>query len=96
MPAIGDTIVFYYARSGANDPGFYGWALVERCEGDTLYFIPVAPTDHLKMDPWWDKEAIKLANEIRGGMKQATLFQVPDEKISKIRTGFRKWLHTKV
>jgi hypothetical protein len=95
VPATGDTIVFFYAPSGGSDPGIYGWAVVERCdtENSTLYFIPVTPTDHLKMDPWWDEKAKEVADEIRGGMKQATLFQVPDDKIAEIRAGVRKWLH---
>jgi hypothetical protein len=45
------------------------------------------------MDPWWDGKAKEVAEEIRGGMKRATLFQVPDGKIAEIRAGVRKWLH---
>jgi hypothetical protein len=95
-PAVGDTIVFFYAPSGGKDPGIYGWAVIERCDlkSGTLYFIPVSPTDHLKMDPWWDKQASKVADEIRGPMKQATLFQVPQAKVSVVRSGIRKWLQS--
>jgi hypothetical protein len=95
-PAVGDTIVFFYSRSGGTDPGIYGWAVIERCAPDsgTLYFIPVAPTDYLKMDPWWDNDAKKVTDDVRGAMKQATLFEVPAEKISVIRAGIRKWIHS--
>lgn len=95
-PAVGDTIVFFYAKSGGDDPGIYGWAIVERWDlgSNTLYFIPVAPTDRLKMHPWWDNEAKMVTDEVRGGMKQATLFLVPDDKISEIRSGIRTWLHS--
>jgi hypothetical protein len=92
-PATGDTIVFFYAPSGGADPGIYGQAVVELCDGKskTLYFIPVAPTDRLKMDPWWNDEVKKIVDEIRGGMKQATLFTVSAEQVRKIRLGIRNW-----
>lgn len=93
-PKTGDTLVFYYARSGGTDPGIYGWAVVERCDVDshTLYFIPVAPTDRLKMHPWWDHEMKALSDEVRGGMKQATLFEMSGEDRDRIRSGIRSWL----
>lgn len=93
-PEVGDVLVFFYAASAGTDPGIYAWAVVERCdiENATLYFIPTTPTNHLKMDPWWDDEAKKLTDEIRGPMKQATLFQVPEEIVPKLRHGIKKWL----
>src|SRR6267154_6392725 len=94
MPETGDTLVFFYAATAGNNPGVYGWAVLERgdSESDSLYFIPTSPTNHLKMDPWWDDEAKALTDEIRGPMKQATLFQVPDALILKVRAGIKKWL----
>lgn len=94
VPAIGDTIVFFYSPSGGDDPGIYGWAVLERCDvgSKTLYFIPVAPTNRLKMDPWWDETAQKIVNDIRGPMKQATLFQIENADALKIRVDIRKWL----
>jgi len=94
VPKIGDTIIFFYAPSGGDDPGVYGWAVLERCdvESKTLYFIPVAPTNRLKMDPWWDKKIQQLADHIRGTMKQATLFPITLEDAKKIRSGIRRWL----
>ncbi|EIP98086.1 hypothetical protein OpiT1DRAFT_02536 [Opitutaceae bacterium TAV1] len=67
LPETGDTIVFFYAPSGCDDPGFYGWAVLERChaESQTLYFLPAAPTNHLKMDPWWNDDAKRLVDAIR-------------------------------
>jgi len=93
-PEVGDTVVFFYAPASGNDPGIYGWAIVERCDAEskTLYFIPTAPTNHLKMHPWWDDDAKSVTDEIRGPMKQATLFQVRNEMISRIRSGIRNWL----
>lgn len=93
-PATGDTVVFFYSPSGGGDPGIYGWAVVERCdtESQTLYFIPTAPTNWLKMDPWWDAEAKRVCDAIRGAMKQATLFEVSDALVPRIRRGIRRWL----
>jgi hypothetical protein len=94
VPAIGDTIIFFYAPSGGDDPGIYGWAVLERCdtESKTLYFIPVAPTNSLKMDPWWDNQIQLIADHIRGTMKQATLFPIGFQDAKKIRSGIRRWL----
>jgi len=94
VPATGDTVIFFYSPSGGDDPGIYGWAVLERCdvESKTLYFIPVAPTNRLKMDPWWDEAALKIVNDIRGPMKQATLFQIDHADVLKLRAGIRGWL----
>ena len=62
---------------------------------DRLYFIPSAPTNHLKMDPWWDGdkgEVKKMTDEIRGGMPAATLFLIPEAEIRQNRDGIKRWL----
>ena len=67
-PQPGDSVVFFYAPTHGTDPGFYGWAAVLEWYEDSsspLYFRPTAPSDRLKMDPWWDDEAKELALEIR-------------------------------
>jgi hypothetical protein len=97
-PEPGDVVVFFYAPTGGTDPGVYGWAVVERCT-KKLYFIPTAPTNHLKMDPWWDDNVKHIVKEIRGPARVGTLFQV-DPKLQvtpnldrKIRHGIKKWLN---
>src|SRR5262249_50371889 len=78
-PQPGDTVVFFCSPTGGNDPGFYGWAVVldwHQPNDTPLYFRPVAPSDHLKMDPWWDHEAKALADEIRGKVKRRTLWLI--------------------
>ncbi len=77
-PEEGDIVVFFYAPSKSTDPGFYGWAVVLGWVDQVpeLHFRPVAPSDHLKMHPWWDGKdgwASQLADAIRGKMKQGTL-----------------------
>ncbi|MCC6579241.1 MAG: hypothetical protein IT440_02280 [Phycisphaeraceae bacterium] len=94
-PVQGDTVVFFYAPSGGSDPGFYGWAVVlEWCSGSPgeLYFRPTAPSDTLKMYPWWDNEAEKIANKIRGNMPQRTLWLIDEETVPQLRHGIATWL----
>lgn len=91
VPATGDTIVFFYAPSGCADPGFYGWAVLDRHhpKEPLLYFTPATPTNHLKMDPWWDEDAKQLVDAIRGKMTQATLFRIEDEHLQILRPALR-------
>ena len=93
QPQPGDTVVFFYARTGGADPGFYGWAVITEWlpEQDTLYFRPMAPSDQLKMHPWWDKEVIALAEDIRGKVKQGTLWRIPEELCDRLRRGLTQW-----
>ena len=90
----GDSVVFFYAPAGGTDPGFFGWAVVLHWYQDdrTLYFRPASPTNHLKMHPWWNDEARKVADEARGKVKQGTLWPVADELWKRIRTGITTWI----
>jgi len=92
MPEPGDTLIFFYAKTDCDEPGIYGWAVVDRAEENMLYFTPTAPTNHLKMDPWWDDNARQLTDDIRGGMPRATLFEVPDGMVVRVRHVIKKWL----
>ncbi len=94
-PQPGDTVVFFYSPTGGSDPGFYGWAVVlewYETSSTPLYFRPVAPSDYLKMHPWWDTSASKLANMIHGKVKQRTLWIVEGDLAKKIRRGIAEWL----
>ncbi len=90
----GDTIVFFYALTGGDDPGFYGWAVVLEWfeENHDLYFRAVAPSDHLKMHPWWDEQAREIADKIRGRMKQQTIWRVSDDHEDRLREGITSWV----
>lgn len=94
IPTAGDTVAFFYAPSSGLEPGFYGWAVVMEWLPDTseMTFRPAAPSDHLKMHPWWDDEAQKLADDIRGRVKQATLWYIEDQNTRQLRDGLRHWL----
>jgi hypothetical protein len=94
-PKAGDTVVFFYAPSGGRDAGFYGWAVVLEWFSESnapLYFRPVAPSDYLKMRPWWGDDASELADRIRGKVKQGTLWRIPESLAEKIRSGIANWV----
>src|SRR5882762_1577411 len=93
-PVRGDRIVFFYAPSGGDEPGFYGWAVVLEMHDDErgMYFRPVAPSDQLKMHPWWDAEAKALADKVRGKVKQGTLWPVSEDLAVAISVGITTWL----
>jgi len=94
-PKPGDRVVFFYAPSGGIEPGFYGWALVLDWHEDErgMYFRPVAPSDHLKMYPWWDPAAKDIADAVRGKVKQGTLWEVPEDLSAEISRGITAWLN---
>jgi hypothetical protein len=95
VPQAGDTVAFFFAHYGGSDPGFYGWAVVLDwyANSDTpLMFRPAAPSDHLKMHPWWNDEASQLADAIRGKMKQRTLWVVSDDLVDRLRQGVTAWM----
>ena len=93
-PESGDIVTFFYAKSAGLEPGFYGWAVVLEWYAETneMYFRTVAPSDWLKMDPWWDKEAAALADAIRGKVKQGTMWLLDHAQGSRLRQGVQKWL----
>lgn len=93
--AVGDTLIFFYAPTKCADPGFYGWAVLERHreEDCLLYFTPAAPTNRLKMDPCWNERGIKaLVDQIRGRMTQATLFLIGPDELRQLRAALRRHL----
>jgi hypothetical protein len=99
-PKPGDKVVFFYAPTNCEEPGFYGWAIITLWIDDQekkdrrCYFRPVVPSDHLKMRPWWDEEAKSIADVIRGPAKQGTLWPVSDTTLeNRIGSGISRWLN---
>lgn len=95
-PEPGDVVVFFNTAAGGKDAGFMGWAVILEWfeNGTEMYFRPVAPSDQLKMHPWSDQQAITIANEIRGKVKQGTLWYVEDELALRLRQGIFRWLYS--
>jgi hypothetical protein len=97
IPVPGDVLLFFYTM-GTKEPGVYGWGIIDRCEdfGDKkmLNFTPTAPTNHLKVDPWWDSECKGIVTEIREqGANFATLFEIPETLVPQIRQGIKRWVY---
>jgi hypothetical protein len=102
-PKQGDTIVFFFAEEQCHEPGFYGWAviLLDWSEEESeIHFRPVAPSDQLKMRPWWEGkdggEAKRIANEVRVPLKKGTLWPVTPQTLQKTsaresRAGWAGW-----
>ncbi len=96
-PRAGDSVAFFYAPTGGDDPGFFAWAVVLEWYKDHdgeqhISFRPAAPANHLKMHPWWNDEARTIADEVRGRMMKRTLWLVPDELWKRIREGITGWV----
>ena len=96
-PVAGDMICFYYAKAECPAPGFYAWAVILQWveDGDVrrVYFRPVAPSDQLKMRPWWDDEARRIADAIRGPVPRGTLWAVSDDHAATVADGIRRWVY---
>ncbi len=96
VPDPGDALLFFYTM-GTKEPGIYGWGIIDRCEdfGDDkmLNFTPTAPTNHLKVDPWWDTECERIVTEIRPMPNAGTLLEVPENLVPQIRRGIKRWVY---
>ena len=97
IPAPGDVLLFFYTK-GSDEPGIYGWGIIDRCEKfdnkTMLNYTPTAPTNHLKVDPWWDDECEGITTEIRANQAAfATVFEIPETLVPKIRRGIKRWLY---
>jgi len=96
-PEPGDQVVFCYAPTVSEEPGFCGCAVVLRWEeapDKYLYFRPTAPNDQLKMFPWWPgQRGTELLEQIRGGYPRGTLWLIDDVKVrQEIQQGIFRWV----
>jgi hypothetical protein len=95
LPRRGDRVVFFYAPTGCPEPGYYGWAIViesrDDSDGKWMFFRPTAPSDRLKMYPWGDDEARKIADDVRAPVWTGTLWLVPEKLAVKIGAGILSW-----
>ena len=52
----GDIVILSFARTGAPEPGIYGWGIITLFDKEVIDFHPSSPSDYLKMNPLWDDE----------------------------------------
>ena len=79
--AVGDTIFFFFCKTGNSEPGIYGWGKVTNfISGSTsnrqVSFLVKPPTNRVKTNPRWNCEVDELVKSIQGTLPQATLFWV--------------------
>jgi hypothetical protein len=86
-PEEGDVIVLLFAPSRGPEGGFCGWGVVTKWQerSKRVTYRPVSPTDRLKLCFWWDEDAKRIADGIRGRMKQGTMWLVEDELALDLR-----------
>ena len=89
----GDTVIFVFARTGAQEPGIYGWGIVTsyREEG-YISFRPTFPSDYLKMNPIWDDELSNLLDVIRGPVKVGTMWEIENDIAVKLKKKVHDWI----
>ena len=81
----GDTVILFYVRTKAKDPGIYGWGIISWCDGDWIHFRLSSPSDYLKINPVPEQKVSKIIDAIRDGMSEGTIFPVGDDEFKQIR-----------
>ena len=92
-PEVGDTIVFWFAKTRNKEPGLYGWGVVveARDRSARIGFRTVHPSDYMKMHPIYGEEVEKLIHHILGRMRRATMWKVSDKHARAIRSKIHQW-----
>ena len=86
----GEIVILFFAKTGAEEPGIYGWGIITFFDKEVINFRPVAPSDYLKMNPLWDTETSNIVDKIRRGMPQGTMYEVDSPALAKIRGNIAK------
>ena len=91
IPKPGDIIVLYYVEAekgvkpALRDPGIYGWGVILWSNKEEIRYRPTSPSDYMKVNPLWNDAVNKLVDEIRGPMKQGTMWKISDKHLREIR-----------
>jgi hypothetical protein len=99
--AKGDTIIFFFCKTGDPDPktgkinpGIYGWGKVIEPpiqRGDPIRFEVKPPSDQLKQKPLWDRDINQLMNEIRNKQYQGNIYFINSEQLQKLCDKLRQY-----
>lgn len=82
---VGDMIILFFVKTGAVNPGIYGWGIITLFDKEVINFRPTSPSDYLKMNPLWDEEISNIIDQIRGGMPEGTMWKVDDGILEQLR-----------
>ena len=90
----GDIVVLVYVKSGAQEPGIFGWGIIVGFneEKGHIVFRPVYPSDFLKMCPIWDADVSALLDSIRGPVKVGTIWEISNVDAEKIKQKIHEWV----
>jgi len=88
----GDILVLFFAKSGNDYPGIYGWGVIYDYDQrrNKIAFQPTPPSDYLKSDPLWDDDLHRLLDHIRENAGRKTLWGVTWDEFSLIRHKLRE------
>lgn len=89
----GDIVILFFAKTGASNPGIFGWGIVTLFDKEVIDFRPASPSDYLKMNPLWDDEISDIIDKIRGGMPQGTMWEVDEEALGQLRQKVAEHVH---
>lgn len=104
--SAGDTVIFFFCKTGQKDPvtgdfkpGIYGWGKIihppdESCK--QIEFAVEPPSDDLKNVVLWGREIERIINEIRGRQNQGTIWPINESQLLKLRRQITKYLGQKV
>ncbi|MCI0529727.1 MAG: hypothetical protein L0Y56_19980, partial [Nitrospira sp.] len=92
--SIGDTIIFFFCKSGEKDPatrmkepGIYGWGKIidpPKQMYDKIKFQVEPPSNILKDYPLWDEDIEHLTNEIRQGQNRGTMWPIRPNHLEEL------------
>lgn len=76
LPVKGDLMTIFFVPTGNDEPGIYGWALINDYADKKITFTPVFPSDYIKHHPFWDDEIENMIKDIRKGNNQGTMWRI--------------------
>lgn len=102
--AKGDTVVFFFCKTGKKDPntgdfkpGIYGWGKIinpPQDSYDQIEFIVEPPSDYLKAKVLWDSEIEQVTNAIRGRQYQGTMWPISKSQLQTLRRKIAKYIQS--
>jgi len=88
--AVGDTVILFFTKTNAAEPGIFGWGIITLFDQEVIDFRPSSPSDYLKMNPLPEGEISTIINKIRGRMPEGTMWPIDEETLSQIKKKIAK------
>ena len=93
--STGDTVIFFFCKTGENDPktgsfqpGIYGWGKIidpPQDSYDQIEFVSQPPSNYLKMKVLWDKDIERITNQIRAKQYQGTMWPIGKNHLQELQ-----------